>query len=161
MTISAVTVSQAAVLTMPTLTSTSPSAHWIERCSDVIPGHWCVCLLLFEFDILIPSVVQLHTTAAYYPEHPTAEQRQHAHNFMVSLSHLFPCSYCAADFRDNLDFSPPQTESRAEFSVWVCKQHNIVNQKIGKNVFPCTMENLDKRWRTGDKRCWPALGGEH
>ena len=26
---------------------------------------------------------------------------------------------------------PPRLDSRAEFSVWLCEQHNIVNEMLG------------------------------
>lgn len=47
-----------------------------------------------------------------------------------------------------------RVDSRTSFSVWLCEQHNIVNKKIGKPSFPCTMEKLDERWRKGKPACW-------
>lgn len=47
-----------------------------------------------------------------------------------------------------------RVDSRASFSEWLCEQHNIVNKKIGKPLFPCTMEKLDERWRKGRPACW-------
>ena len=51
-------------------------------------------------------------------------------------------------------------ESRTTFSMWLCEQHNIVNRKIHKPVFQCTMENLDERWRKGKPSCWGEDGDE-
>jgi FAD-linked sulfhydryl oxidase len=45
-------------------------------------------------------------------------------------------------------------DSRTSFSTWLCEQHNIVNKKIGKKSFPCTMEKLEERWRKGVPACW-------
>lgn len=50
--------------------------------------------------------------------------------------------------------APPRVESRGAFAVWVCEQHNLVNEKLGKPLFPCDLATLDKRWRKGEARCW-------
>lgn len=44
--------------------------------------------------------------------------------------------------------------SRKEFSLWLCEQHNIINQKLNAPLFPCDMERLDLRWRKGGPGCW-------
>ncbi|RMX67850.1 hypothetical protein KXD40_001314 [Peronospora effusa] len=51
-------------------------------------------------------------------------------------------------------------ESRTSFSMWLCEQHNIVNRKIHKPMFKCTMENLEERWRKGKPSCWGEDGDE-
>ena len=48
-----------------------------------------------------------------------------------------------------------RVESREALSVWLCRQHNVVNAKLGKPAFPCDFKALDARWRTGAKECWP------
>ena len=48
-----------------------------------------------------------------------------------------------------------RVESREALSVWLCRQHNVVNVKLGKPAFPCDFASLDARWRTGAKECWP------
>lgn len=50
----------------------------------------------------------LHTIAAYYPDHPTIEQQESAKALITSLSILYPCPYCAADFRESISSSPPR-----------------------------------------------------
>ncbi|KAI9912317.1 hypothetical protein PsorP6_005927 [Peronosclerospora sorghi] len=42
----------------------------------------------------------------------------------------------------------------AQLFRWLCEQHNIVNRKLNKPVFVCTMENLEERWRKGKPSCW-------
>ena len=42
--------------------------------------------------------------------------------------------------------------------MWLCGQHNAVNAKLGKPLFPCDFAALDKRWRTGDAACWAHDG---
>jgi FAD-linked sulfhydryl oxidase len=36
--------------------------------------------------------------------------------------------------------------------MWMCKQHNLVNQKLGKPLFPCEMDILDQRWKQADPK---------
>lgn len=54
---------------------------------------------------------------------------------------------------------PSRVESRTELSLWACRQHNVVNEKIGKPSFECTMPRLDERWKTGKKTCWEGVAG--
>lgn len=52
-------------------------------------------------------------------------------------------------FSGNLFYSleayPPDTNSRACLTKWLCIIHNKVNKKIGKPIFDCNM--ADERWR--------------
>lgn len=41
-------------------------------------------------------------------------------------------------------FSRYRVENRIELARWLCKQHNTVNDKLGKDQFPCDMRSLDK-----------------
>jgi hypothetical protein len=52
---------------------------------------------------------QMHTLAAYFPEQPTASDREAAAAFLRVLGALYPCSHCAEDFRDALAESPPRS----------------------------------------------------
>ena len=97
----------------------------------------------------------LHTMAAYYPDAPSAVEQRHAAGFVHGLAQLYPCTHCAADFRDGIAAAPPAVGSRTAFSKWACAQHNSVNEKLGKPAYPCTMEALMARWRTGSARCFP------
>lgn len=47
-----------------------------------------------------------------------------------------------------------RTNSRKDLCTWLCEQHNIVNGKLGKPMFDCSMKNLDERWRkSSDPEC--------
>jgi FAD-linked sulfhydryl oxidase len=38
--------------------------------------------------------------------------------------------------------------------MWLCEQHNLVNEKLGKELFMCDMKTLDERWRkSNDPKC--------
>ena len=60
-----------------------------------------------------------------------------------SFSWLYPCSVCATDFRDKIREHPPELGSRKEFALWMCMQHNLVNEKLMKPKFNCTMRRLE------------------
>lgn len=124
--------------------------------------------------------MQLHTTAAYYPEDPTAEQQEAATQLIKSLTVLYPCKVCAFYLKEHYEKEPPEcvrgsqwgpatsrlpppptaasVATREGFAKWLCDHHNRVNIYSGKPEFPCTMEELDLRWKTGRPHCWE--GGE-
>jgi len=96
----------------------------------------------------------LHSMAAWYPSQPSSEDKQSMSNFMTALARFYPCTWCATDFQKNIQLSPPRTETRDDLCLWLCEQHNSVNDKLGKELFDCTMGNLDERWRkSSDPDC--------
>lgn len=75
-------------------------------------------------------------------------------SFFHTLARFYPCTYCALDFQENLHKHPIKVQTRDELCIWLCQQHNKVNQKLGKDTFPCTMRKLDERWRKSkDPKC--------
>ncbi|KAL4160087.1 hypothetical protein PRNP1_000658 [Phytophthora ramorum] len=102
----------------------------------------------------------LHSMGIYYPDKPSAEYQAKTKTFIEALALMYPCVHCADDFRKEIAKSPPCVESRTTFSMWLCEQHNIVNRKIHKPVFECTMEKLEERWRKGKPSCWGEDGDE-
>lgn len=95
----------------------------------------------------------LHTMAAHYPRKPSQEDKSNMSEFIRLFSILYPCSYCAQEFRSDLKDLPPKLESRNELASWFCQIHNRVNVRLNKPEFDCT--KIDERWRTGwkDGRC--------
>ncbi|KAJ7576898.1 ERV/ALR sulfhydryl oxidase domain-containing protein [Mycena floridula] len=89
----------------------------------------------------------LHTTAAYYPERPTPNQRANMLSLIRALPILYPCSHCADDFGEDLKVNPPDVSGRVGLSRWLCERHNQVNSKLGKESFDCA--KTDERWKTG------------
>ena len=87
----------------------------------------------------------LHTIAAYYPNKPSEEKQQQTSIFFKSLPYVYPCKYCADDLLVELEKSPPKVGNQQELSLWVCDLHNVVNEKLGKPIFPC--EFVDQRWK--------------
>nr|CAH7736059.1 unnamed protein product [Callosobruchus chinensis] len=89
----------------------------------------------------------LHTIAATYPDKPTSEQKCDMKQFLTLLSKFYPCHACAEDLRAELKVDPPKTDSQEVLSQWLCRLHNKVNIKLGKEVFDCSKVN--ERWRDG------------
>lgn len=89
----------------------------------------------------------LHTMAAYYPDKPNEKQKRDMKNFFQIFSKFYPCTICAEDLQEQLKHSPPETDSQEKLSQWLCKIHNDVNRKLGKQEFDCKLVN--QRWRDG------------
>ncbi|XP_018566768.1 FAD-linked sulfhydryl oxidase ALR [Anoplophora glabripennis] len=89
----------------------------------------------------------LHTMAAKYPETPSREQQCDMLSFFKTFSKFYPCEHCAKDLREELKIDPPKTESQEALSQWLCRLHNKVNIKTGKEIFDCSKVN--ERWRDG------------
>jgi len=101
----------------------------------------------------------LHSMAAWYPNHPTAQDRREMTGFFSAFARFYPCPWCAHDFQQNLQAQPVQTSSRTALCQWLCEQHNMVNEKLGKPLFPCDMASLDERWRKSSKEECQKGGG--
>lgn len=95
----------------------------------------------------------LHTMSAYYPTAPSPSQQSDMLSFIRVLSNVYPCTACAAAFRDECRTNPPRVGSREELMRWFCERHNEVNERQGKERFDCA--KVMERWRTGpaDGRC--------
>lgn len=111
----------------------------------------------------------LHTTAAYYPDAPKVEEQESMKQLVRAVSLFYPCGYCAEHLRDYLTRHPPDTKDRRSFSLWMCqmvcclcflrahapahshhlRQHNEVNERLGKPIFDCS--RTDERWRYGPR----------
>ena len=62
---------------------------------------------------------------------------------IYGFSHVYACVICADDFRVEIAKSPPKLDSRKDFAIWLCNQHNLVNKKLGKPSFTCSMRRLE------------------
>jgi len=91
----------------------------------------------------------LHTIAVQYPRSPTAREKEDMREFIRLISVLYPCSYCAKEFREDISKLPPNLDSRKALSLWFCQIHNRVNAKLNKPQFDCS--KIEERWHTGWK----------
>jgi FAD-linked sulfhydryl oxidase len=74
--------------------------------------------------------------AAYYPDHPTDEEKAAARGMIDALRLLYPCAHCRAQLVEDLKLLPVESalRSRSDFSVWMCEQHNLVNAALGERT---------------------------
>ncbi|CAN8076510.1 unnamed protein product [Agarophyton chilense] len=93
----------------------------------------------------------IHAIAANFPKDPSEKEKHHARAFLRSMTKLYPCKRCRLHFSKYLASTPPSLSSREAFMMWACGAHNAVNQRQGKQVFPCDMKTLEDRW--GDCGC--------
>ena len=88
----------------------------------------------------------LHSTAAYFPETPSEEEKQHARQFInYFMSDGIEYADWGTEFNKSSK-SEVDVSNRENFSKWVCIRHNVVNAKLGKPEFPCDYASLKKRW---------------
>jgi FAD-linked sulfhydryl oxidase len=76
---------------------------------------------------------------------------------IYGFSHIYACKLCAKDLRATMEQKPPMLESRKDLALWMCDQHNIVNAKLGKPVFNCTMRRLELIYGRKSLRSIPSL----
>ncbi|GAA6061126.1 hypothetical protein JCM10212_001726 [Sporobolomyces blumeae] len=97
----------------------------------------------------------LHTTASYFAPTPTAHQQSSMLSLLRSLPTLYPCGSCADHLGTYMERDPPEKAvgSREAVEAWMCRAHNEVNERLGKDRFDCA--NVGQRWRDGwdDGRC--------
>lgn len=100
----------------------------------------------------------LHRVAAKFDKDPTPERRAEVAHFFDVFSHFYPCEECAGHFRGMLAEHPIDARSNKHLSLWLCKLHNIVNERLHKPAFPCTLEALAEKY--GDCGCFDGPEGE-
>jgi hypothetical protein len=77
----------------------------------------------------------LHTMSFNYPVSPSAEDKQHYKDFMLSLVHILPCKYCRQNLANNYKLFPLKASdmaNRDSFSRYVYKLHELVNKLLKK-----------------------------
>lgn len=102
----------------------------------------------------------LHSIAAHYPEAPSAKEKDYYKEFFFTFPFVYPCRPCAKDFQVLTKAHPPELDSRVTLSVWLCKLHNIVNVKLNKPEFNCSIKELDLRWKKGPAECYSTSFSE-
>ena len=97
----------------------------------------------------------LHNMAAIYPESAPSSMQTVMKQFISTFSQLYPCGWCAEDFRSWMKEpgNEPKVQGQDELGVWMCNAHNAVNIKLGKPEFDCSL--WKQRWKDGwkDGRC--------
>ncbi|CEQ41265.1 hypothetical protein JCM21900_004694 [Sporobolomyces salmonicolor] len=98
----------------------------------------------------------LHTTASYFPPSPSPHQKSSMLSLLRSLPTLYPCGVCADHLGQYMERDPPERaieSGRDGIEGWMCRAHNEVNERLGKDKFDCA--SVGERWRDGwkDGRC--------
>ena len=77
----------------------------------------------------------LHTMSFNYPVHPSADDKKHYRDFIISLQYVLPCKYCRINLTKNFKVFPLRSEdmkNRESFSRYVYKLHELVNKMLKK-----------------------------
>lgn len=104
----------------------------------------------------------LHSSAAYFPENPSAQQQSSMLALFRALPYIYPCHSCAEALGEeykreekeggwedrNLKLAEA-VRSGPSLRKWLCGIHNEVNQRLGKPMFACTEAKLSERWLEG------------
>ena len=97
----------------------------------------------------------LHSLAATYPSAAPSQTQSKTRQFLSLFSEMYPCWVCAEDFQSWMrePGNEPELRGRDDFGLWMCRAHNAVNVKLGKEEFDCA--RWKERWKDGwkDGRC--------
>lgn len=92
----------------------------------------------------------LHSAAAVYPYSPSPAQQQAMRNFIHGWSYTYACNWCAYHMRLYLKEHEPDTSNKLTITKFMCELHNNVNERLGKEQFPCDdTDKLLRRWHPG------------
>jgi len=97
----------------------------------------------------------LHTMSFNYPVSPTCDDKRNYRNFILSLQDVLPCGKCRKNLRENFKKHPlklSHMESRATFSLYIYKLHEIVNKMLGKKS-GLTYADVRERYEHFRSRC--------
>ena len=96
----------------------------------------------------------LHRMSLSYPEKPTEAMKDAMGQVVKGFAMMYPCSHCREDFKDKIKEFPPKLDSRTDFALWVCEQHNLVNEKLMKPTFKCNIKRLELMYGRKSQRSW-------
>ena len=97
----------------------------------------------------------LHTMSFNYPVEPTASDKHHYRDFILSLQHVLPCKHCRLNLTNNLKKKPLNMchmVNRETFSRYVYELHEIVNKMLNKKSH-LTYCQIRDRYENFRSRC--------
>ena len=100
----------------------------------------------------------LHTMSFNYPTHPSARQQREYRAFVLNMQNVLPCGKCRENFAKNLVSLPLHArhmKSRATFSRYIFRLHELVNAMLGKKS-GLTYAQVRDRYEHFRARCRPA-----
>lgn len=99
----------------------------------------------------------LHCISYNFPPNPNEQDKDHYHEFLLSLQHVLPCRSCRENFKKNLEDleynKDTVLKNRKSFSMFIYRLHNRVNKMLGK---PCTLtyDQVRDRYEMFRARCY-------
>ena len=101
----------------------------------------------------------IHTVSFNYPVRPTCEDRKNYRNFVANLENILPCGKCRKNLRKNFRKLPLENkdlESRATFSLYIYKLHELINTMLDKKS-GLSYEAVRERYEHFRSRCTRSL----
>lgn len=77
----------------------------------------------------------LHTMSFNYPVNPSCDDKRNYRDFVLGLRYVLPCGKCRKNLVKNFKRLPLQwkdMESRASFSLYIYRLHEIINKMLKK-----------------------------
>lgn len=103
----------------------------------------------------------LHTMSFNYPVNPTCDDKRHYRDFILSLRYVLPCGKCRKNLCKNFKKAPllwKHMESRATFSKYVYKLHEVVNDMLNKKS-GLSYDDVRERYEHFRARCSKPVDG--
>lgn len=97
----------------------------------------------------------LHMISFNYPVHPTEEDKENYHNYLMSLKNVLCCSACRDNYEKNLrdaNYNKSKFKNRESFSLFIYDLHNQVNKMLGKPKY-LTYEAIRDRYEIFRAKC--------
>jgi len=97
----------------------------------------------------------LHTMSFNYPIKPSCQEKTHYRNFIYNLQYVLPCGKCRLNLRKNFNKLPLRNkdmQSRATFSKYIYKLHEVVNKMLGKKS-GLSYDDVRERYEHFRARC--------
>jgi hypothetical protein len=101
----------------------------------------------------------IHTVSFNYPVAPTCDDRKNYRAFVENLQNILPCGKCRKNLRKNfrkLPLLPKDLESRATFSLYIYKLHELINTMLNKKS-GLSYEDVRERYEHFRSRCTRSL----
>jgi hypothetical protein len=82
--------------------------------------------------------IPLHAITFNYPINPSIEDKNKYKNYFTLTGNILPCKYCRDSFITYSKYIPIDSflDSREGIVYWLYVIHNLVNQKLYKQLFP-------------------------
>jgi hypothetical protein len=97
----------------------------------------------------------LHTMSFNYPIQPSASDKKHYRDFILSLQHILPCGKCRDNLKRNFKSLPLTTKhmkNRETFSKYVFELHEVINHMLKKGS-GLSYEHVRDRYEHFRSRC--------